>query len=240
MAFTYTWNFTFLATPADTEDESLGAQRIRDTKAAVGERLVVDHSLAGDLNDGLHKWVTLLDRESIVAQSLPASTGRLSVAFIDGENELFYQNSSGQIQQLTSHNAINATPAFPAGTSMVFVQSAPPAGWTLNPVLTDCTIRLVNDGFSGGTVGGSWTMTGLTAADHALSIGELPAHSHTEQIGVSGGGGFSAWTVAADGLLANAGYDTQQTGGGAGHSHTISSDGSWRPLYVNACVGVKS
>lgn len=52
MAFTHTWNAAFESAPADTENVSQGAGRIRDLKAAISERMAVAHSWAGDANDG--------------------------------------------------------------------------------------------------------------------------------------------------------------------------------------------
>ena len=108
MSFIYTWNSTFLATPADTEAASLGAQRIRDTKAAVGERLAVDHSLAGDANDGKHLQVTLMPKSSSAALSLSSGNGALFLApdAVSGLNEGFFQNSGGNVVQLTRGGAL--------------------------------------------------------------------------------------------------------------------------------------
>ena len=108
MTFVYTWNSTFLSTPADTEAASLGAQRIRDTKAAVGERLAVDHSLAGDANDGKHTQVTLMAKSSSTPLSLGTGNGALFLApdAVSGLNEGFFQNSGGNVIQLTRGGAL--------------------------------------------------------------------------------------------------------------------------------------
>lgn len=100
-AFTYTWNATFTATPADSENWTLGAQRIRETRAATGERLAVDHSLAGNADDGKHLRVTLIPRASAVALPLDATNGALFIAPIGGLNEVFYQDSAGTVTQMT-------------------------------------------------------------------------------------------------------------------------------------------
>jgi endosialidase-like protein len=107
-SFVYTWNSTFLATPADTELENLGAQRIRDTKSATGERVAVDHSLAGDTNDGKHVWATLMPQVGYPF-TLDAGNGRLFSATVSGIAELFYQNSSGGVLQLTNNNNLYST-----------------------------------------------------------------------------------------------------------------------------------
>lgn len=237
--FVYTWNATFLATPPDTEDEALGAQRIRDTKSAVGERLAVDHSLAGDANDGKHAWATLRNVGSTTAMALDATDGRLFSAAVSGNTELFYQDSNGRIIQITNLGSVTIpaiVPDIPSGTNMIFVQPAVPAGWTLRTDLNDHLIR-VNSAGGGGT-GGSWTITGITGAGHALTIAEMPSHDH--------GMGTNTFISTAPGALAASGtvplsqVTFQPMGGNAAHSHTVASDGSWRPAFVDSVVGVKS
>ena len=43
MAYAYTWNAAFEADPADGDDASGGALDIRQTKAAIRERMAKDH-----------------------------------------------------------------------------------------------------------------------------------------------------------------------------------------------------
>lgn len=47
----YTWDASFEASPADTDEYKYGAQRIRELKQAINERLVVEH----DIDTGLHR-----------------------------------------------------------------------------------------------------------------------------------------------------------------------------------------
>lgn len=63
--FTTTWNAAFEALPPDTgEAINLGPSRIRTLKESISERLEVDHSWAGDANDGAHKKVTWIEQGS--------------------------------------------------------------------------------------------------------------------------------------------------------------------------------
>lgn len=57
MAFTDTWNSAFESVPADTEAVSQGAERIRDLKVAISERMSVAHFWDGDSNDGVLKGI---------------------------------------------------------------------------------------------------------------------------------------------------------------------------------------
>ena len=63
MAYTDTWNAAFEALPADANDIDEGADRIRDSKLAIRERMEKDHymAIAGtDADHGEHKWVICL------------------------------------------------------------------------------------------------------------------------------------------------------------------------------------
>ena len=59
--FTTTWNAAFEAAPADTDNISQGATKIRELKQATQERLVENHSWAGDADDGKHKDVVMME-----------------------------------------------------------------------------------------------------------------------------------------------------------------------------------
>lgn len=236
--FVYTWNSTFLAQPADNEDESLGAQRIRDTKSAVGERVAVDHSLAGDANDGKHLWATLRNRGSTTPMTLDAGDGRVFGTVMTGNTELFYQDSTGRVLQLTNAGTLNTPNLFPSGTNLLFVQASVPAGWTLRSDLNDALIRVVNT--TGGGTGGSWTISGVTTQAHALVVAELPPHDH-------GLGGLSVLATGVSTLTSAAPTGTvfglapaSSVGASVGHTHGVSADGTWRPAYVNSVVGQKT
>lgn len=239
--FIYTWNATFLALPADIEDESLGAQRIRDTKGAVGERFVIDHALAGDANDGKHTWVTLRNQGNQSPAALDAGDGRLFASSVAGNTELFYQDAVSRVTQVTTGGTLNTPSFFPITTTLFFGQAAPPAGWTINPLANDVLLRV--NSTVGGAQGGSWVLSGLTVAGHTLATSEMPAHTHPEVVGTgSGAGPGLAWAVTGPGSgLAVLSIDTQATGGGAAHDHgAVVSDGTWRPAYLDVIVAEKT
>lgn len=92
-----------------------------------------------------------------------------------------------------------------------------PAGWQLcdgtngTPDLRNNFVRGAGDVFAPGAVGGS-EITGSTV----LSIAQMPAHTHTEQVNPnaprSGGG-----TTGASGVIQT--QNTGSQGGGLGHTH---------------------
>src|SRR5690348_14232668 len=130
--FGVTWNVTFESQPADVEDASLGALRIRALKSAISERLTIDHSWAGDGNDGKHKKVTLPIQ--VGDPTLDTGDGAIYTKQINGRTELFYKDSNGTAIRLTASGLINVE-SFPANsTFMFFLMPAAPAGWTMYTV----------------------------------------------------------------------------------------------------------
>lgn len=238
--FPINWDSAFNSEPADNENINLGAGRIRDLKSAVQLREQVDHSWAGDANDGKHI------KSEYMAQggdpAIDAGDGAVYTKVTGGNTELYYKDSLGNIVQITS---VGSTRAFPSGTTMTFLQAAPPVGWVQRNDYNDLMVRLVNDA-SGGARGGSWNITGLNGITdaHTLAVSEIPQHTHNVTVAISpatnvAGGGTSVPTSGGTVLTTDGG-----TGGGAGHTHTLTNslvgDGAWRPAYANMCVGIKS
>jgi hypothetical protein len=113
------------------------------------------------------------------------------------------------------------TAEFPSTTEMIFHQTASPLGWTKLTLLNDVGLRVVS-GVAGSVAGSAFstvfaqTLVGV----HTLSIGEMPAHTHTESApggpqSVQGGGTFPAANIGASST------STGSTGGGNSHNHTI-------------------
>jgi len=124
-SFTDTWNAAFNTTPADTEARALGAQRIRETRLGVKERLEVDHSWAGDADDGAHKKITFVEQASDPTSA--ANRGFLYTKDVSAVTELFYEDSAGTVQQLTSAGILAY--GTPVGTVLDYAGATEPAGW---------------------------------------------------------------------------------------------------------------
>jgi hypothetical protein len=245
-SYSEAWNATYETLPPDVEQESLGAGRIRDLKIQVRLRMQYDHLWAGTGDDGSHQSVTLLDvsANSNFGNTDPATPilaagagGILYGKMVSSIVELFYKNSAGGSTQLTSNGILN--PPFASGTRLVFAQASAPVGWTQVVTNTDRVLRLVNDG-TGGQTGGSWTISGNFGSTdgHALTINEMPAHTHSDTQVIVADFGANAFAAGAA-----TGGTTGSTGGGANHDHPltgISSDGVWRPSYLNAIICSKN
>lgn len=122
-------------------------------------------------------------------------------------------------------------PRMDVGTRTVFHQAAAPTGWTLDSSINDRVLR-VSDTAGGGT-GGSWTISGISVNGHALTIDEMPAHTHSQN-----------WKATTGGTLAGGDpnnvntttVQTGSTGGGQAHSHGLTIGNSWRPAYTDVIV----
>lgn len=164
----------------------------------------------GVLLTGFVYWENLTTNSQTVTftntgGSVVLPQGRRGVMWVDTANGPRVIASIGSSQ----------TDVIPAGSSMLFYNSAAPTGWSA-VALTDYAIRVAGTGgVTFGTIPYS-TWWNRTATDsHTLTVSEIPAHTHTySQVtsGVTtpnisvGGGAFATGT-------------TSSTGGGAGHTH---------------------
>lgn len=106
MAHSRTWDAAYEAIPANTEQAKLGAQRIRELKVDVKERLALDHSMAGNDDDGKHKQVTFLDPLGVDPTPL-TNEGYLYTKDIAGVPELFFEDELGNVLQMTTGGTLN-------------------------------------------------------------------------------------------------------------------------------------
>ncbi len=112
--FSYTWDATFLSQPSDGEDINLGASRIRLFKSGLTERLQVDHSLAGDADDGKHNRITL--KPAVGIPPVEADQGMVLNIVQGGISELYWLNDAGQLVRVTNQGGVN--PDFPGNASV--------------------------------------------------------------------------------------------------------------------------
>jgi hypothetical protein len=139
-----------------------------------------------------------------------------------------------------------ATTSIPAGSVVLFYQSAAPTGWTQVTSLNDYDLRLVSG--AGGSTGGttayssvftnqtpSINVSGLSAGATTLSTAQMPSHSH-QQVNaypscgfITGGYGSGAGAPQSP----TAGQSTTSTGGGGSHSHSISGSASSSAITLN-------
>jgi len=141
----------------------------------------------------------------------------------------------------------------PAGTSMLFVQTAAPTGWTKSTVHNNKALRVVSGAASSGgsvaftTAFASQAVTG-TVASYTLTTADIPSHNHSASSSVSDPGHAHSYTAGgASGFAYQAGFSAANssnpfgattggsgtgvsvstsignTGGGGGHAHGFSA-----------------
>jgi hypothetical protein len=119
------------------------------------------------------------------------------------------------------------TPPFPAGTRVLFQQTAAPTGWTKITTFNDAALRVVSGAASsGGATGFSTVFSagGVTSSSTALSTSQMPSHNHSLSpnfdVNFSQAqfdpGGLGFLTSQAGGPT----FTISSTGSGTGHLHT--------------------
>jgi len=132
MAFTYTWNGTFESQPADTEDLSIGASRMRDHKKAISERAEIDHNWNGGADDGQHKKITF--GAQIVDPANVANKGFLYTKDVAAKVELFWEDEDGNVYQITSAGRLLVAANIQAQTYEAFDDSGVADAYVITPV----------------------------------------------------------------------------------------------------------
>lgn len=125
--------------------------------------------------------------------------------------------------------------SFPAGTAMLFVQTAAPTGWTKSTTHNDKALRIVSGAASsGGTTAFSTVFAaGRTSDATTLTTAQMPSHTHTTPTGFSGGGtAYWAGNCPGTGLSSTSGA----TGGGGSHTHGLPT---FAVQYVDVIIATK-
>lgn len=107
MAYTRTWDATYETIPADANNVSEGATKIRNLKVDIRERLEKDHyfqSNGTDADHGEHKWVTL--RRQANAPANTANKGFVYTKASNGVSELFYKSDANVETQITAAGSV--------------------------------------------------------------------------------------------------------------------------------------
>lgn len=143
--------------------------------------------------------------------------------------------------RLTAASSGASPSAFPAGTAMLFVQTAAPTGWTKSTAHDNKALRIVSGTASSGgsvafttafasqavngsnssttatgTIGGSFTIGATT-----LSTAQMPSHNHGMGIYSSQYGG-STRSIVNSNQASSTQLTTGNAGSGGSHTHTIS------------------
>ena len=162
-------------------------------------------------------------------------TGALQSVGLGTTGQILTSNGAGA---LPTWQTLSIPVAFPSGTKLLFQQTNAPTGWTKDTTHNNKALRVVNGAVgSGGTVAfttafasqavagtvGNQTATGTvsgTVGDTALTLAQIPAHSHT--VPVRSGSGGSSGISFSTGLSTASTVATSSEGSSAVHTHTFS------------------
>lgn len=140
--------------------------------------------------------------------------------------------SHTQLNKLTSTAGNGALDAFPTGTLVTFQQTAAPTGWTKETTHHNKALRVVTGTAGSGGSHFFSTVFGKSATDStAITIAQMPAHTHTSTITSDGGGSNALQGTTSIGQS----NPSSSTGGGAGHTHGMDI----RVLYVDLIIASK-
>jgi hypothetical protein len=154
----------------------------------------------------------------------------------------------------------------PAGTTMMFVQTAAPTGWTKSTTHDNKALRVVSGtASSGGSVAftsafASQAVTG-TNANYTLQVADIPSHTHTASVTdpghthtidayvqpTAGAGSIGTGVVLSPGAglgqttnTTGISVSNSSTGGGGGHTHTFTGTAiNLAVQYVDVIIAVK-
>jgi len=224
MAHTQTWNSSYEAIPANGDDASEGALRIRNLKRDIRERLELDHIMDESDNDGLHEKVTFA--APISKPTAVTDQGFLYTKDVSAKAELFWLDEDDNEVQLTS--AGSALPGFASGDELVWRGSSPPPGWSVQAI-DQKAIKIVSGspGADGGGVDfdtvfdASRSVSG-TVASHVLTASESGLPAHSVFIGIINGSGsgvqeFGDTATGGTGTDVNSNVSAQDAA--SGHNH---------------------
>jgi hypothetical protein len=223
-----TWDVT---KPADSRNVSLGPADIRELKTDMQTALQVEHNfpVAADTPVTCHK----------IPHGNTASRPAAGNA-----NRWFYNTTTQTIQRDTGsgwEDIVAPKGLVPSGTKMVFGQATAPTGWTKDTTYNDKMLRIVSG--SGGGNGGSWTIT-LDNDTHSHSLWG-PPYSFFPGLGPSSEIAHSYATkearpgdISLFQTINNHNIDHIHSVGDS-YSHEHTSNGTWRPLYLDAIVCTK-
>jgi hypothetical protein len=229
MAYTRTWNAAYEADPADGDNLGEGANRIRDMRVDVRERLAKDHymDIAGtDAAHGEHSKVTLRTGAKPTAE---ADKGYLYAKDVTAKAELFYEDEDGNEVQLTTAGALNVATAIATA-----ITAAKEALYPIGCIYTTTVATNPATALGFGTwvaFGAGKVLVGLNASEtefdtveetggektHILTSNEMPAHTHSFSSPVAATAAGAA--VAYNGYSNNAIAATESTGGGVAHNN---------------------
>lgn len=154
--------------------------------------------------------------------------------------------------RITGVSSASNPPPFPAGTLMLFQQTAAPTGWTKQTTHNDKALRVVSGSVSSGgsvafstamasqTPSGSVNTSGLSVGATTLSTAQMPSHGHAFYCGIGWSGGpylgLPEGTPIEGSASYNRGSAVGANGSGGSHSHALSGSATFSGNAINLAV----
>jgi len=173
------------------------------------------------------------------------STGAFqSVSGVGTSGQILTSNGVGA---LPTWQSLSPTVIFPAGTRLLFQQTAAPAGWTKITTFDQAALRIVSgSASSGGSVDFTTAFTsqaaGGTVDSTTLSTSQIPSHTHSVQYSNATAKVGSIALSAINNSTGTATISGAATATGGGGSHTHGFTGTSINLavkYVDAIIASK-
>ncbi len=226
-AITQVWDSSYENIPADNDQASEGALRIRNLKRDIRERAEVDHDWDDTTDAGKHLQVVFRDPLGADPGDV-ADEGILYTKDVAAKVELFWKDEDGNVLQLTD---VGKSLAFASGTKMLFQQTAAPTGWTKDTTHDDKALRVVT-----GTASSGGTNSFSSRINTAFNSVAEAAHTHTGTT-ATGTPNFSPSDLVAGSFTIPQNTHTHTFTSAAGSSHLHSIDMNIQ--YVDLIIATK-
>jgi hypothetical protein len=180
------------------------------------------------------KKTYLVKNRSDAAIGVKTSTGAAQTVGV-GSQSLMVCDGSNVVASYIESSV--ATPSFPSGTIMLFVQTSAPTGWTKVTTFNDAALRIVNGSAgSGGSANFSsvFGSGGVDSSSVALTTAQMPSHNHYVNSLNTSPGMFDPNGIGFLFAGGNAQY-TANTGGSGAHSHNT----TMQLKYVDSIIASK-
>jgi len=156
------------------------------------------------------------------------TAGAPGISFSSDPDTGFFRSASNVISMALAGALVGPVTAFPAGTKLLFQQTAAPTGWTKDTTHDNKALRVVSGTASSG---GSTAFTSVFAA-RTIAEANLPSHTHSFSATTSSNGAHthtvSNVLTGADGasfasnIQVRGTTTTATTSSNGDHTHTVS------------------
>ncbi|MBA3051881.1 hypothetical protein FP828_03580 [bacterium] len=236
--------------PAGTDDPSAGDDRIRELKAAIQERLAVDHYMPAsgttfdNADTGEHKKVTL--RQQTSAPVPGTDKGALYTLEASSIAELHFKDEGNYIKQLTVRDTVNAKQCLnieakdieKAGTAIVDDVTIEQTAGKLNVKNAGISAtKLATNAVTADKLASDAVVNASVAAGAAIALSKLAAGSARIAVGKYTGDGGSAHSITTTDGATAIGFQPiflviwyQSSGAGAAIVFKTNQDGAYTKI----------